>query len=75
MHRRENWLERIQRDALKEEILKEANFQCSNCGTNINLTIHHKKKVFEFPELEFDRDNIMVLCNKCHVKLHRKEKR
>ena len=71
--RGQNWIDRLQRTAIKEEIMKQKGFKCEDCGTSRNLTVHHKKKISQHPELEFELDNVMVLCEPCHIKLHKKE--
>ncbi len=43
---------------------------CANCEV-VGLTVtadmvHHIKPVSEHPELAFDIDNLMSLCNQCH---------
>lgn len=51
----------------KQEFKK--NKVCAVCGSSENLTIHHYKKVSKAPYLEFNNNNFIVLCAKCH-KLH-----
>ena len=63
-------LEKIERRILKEEIMKG---YCEKCGSKKNLTIHHIKKVAEYPELKNNPDNCITLCKKCHQKIHQKE--
>lgn len=40
---------------------------CEKCGTNINLQIHHKRY-----RLPIQKEDILTLCNKCHMKIHTK---
>lgn len=54
----------------KQEFKK--NKTCALCGTSEKLTVHHIKKVSEFPSLEFNKNNFVVLCDKCHKTLHSK---
>lgn len=44
---------------------------CEKCGTCINLTIHHKDRS---RMRRFDIDNMMVVCRKCHDKIHEEER-
>lgn len=46
---------------------------CAICGSSENLTIHHIKKVSSFPYLEFNKNNFIVLCDKCHKQHHQKQ--
>ena len=45
---------------------------CASCGATDNLTVHHIKPVSKAPYLEYDFNNYLVLCDKCH-KLHHQE--
>jgi 5-methylcytosine-specific restriction protein A len=44
--------------------------KCAICGSVENLTGHHKKPFFQYPELELDPANIEILCENpsrnCH---------
>jgi len=53
---------------LREEVLR--NGQCQVCGATSNLEVHHVIKPNGNPELFFDKANLMILCHKCHVKIH-----
>jgi hypothetical protein len=54
--------------AFKNKIIEGK--RCSICGSDKNLTGHHKKPFFQYPELELDPENIEVLCENpsrnCH---------
>ncbi len=39
---------------------------CECCRTKENLEAHHKYPYHLFPALEMVRDNIKVLCRRCH---------
>lgn len=45
---------------------------CHECGRRVGLTVHHKKKVCELglDESPYDPDNCVLLCKKCHAKIH-----
>ena len=55
------------------EILKERNFICFQCKIkleNKDLQCHHKIPVLKRPDLAFKKDNIILVCTKCHRNIH-----
>lgn len=42
------------------------NYMCKNCDTIENLNAHHIVPKKDFPELSFDLDNGVTLCDNCH---------
>ena len=51
-----------------------ADFECELCGNNEELHLHHKtytRHGYEHLPEVIDKD-LIVLCNKCHAKLHNK---
>ena len=42
------------------------NKKCSVCCSDKDLEVHHKKPVHEYPELELEEKNLVVLCSRCH---------
>ena len=47
---------------------------CQSCGakgsTRNPLSVHHIKSVKEYPRLVNDVENCVLLCAKCHAKVH-----
>ena len=60
-------------------VLAERGKQCEWCGSNKNLQVHHKfylkypdgKKILPW---EYNINCLLVLCNDCHTKAHKKYK-
>jgi DNA-directed RNA polymerase subunit RPC12/RpoP len=58
----------------KKEILKERNYTCERCGVRgQKLHIHHLEMVCVAPEKIMEKDNVIVVCIKCHKKIHKEE--
>lgn len=47
---------------------------CAMCGCPAS-EIHHIKKVAEFPELKNNINNMIIVCNECHKKIHNSDKK
>jgi hypothetical protein len=47
------------------KLIKE---KCSNCGSKLNLCIHHKN----LDHYDDRTDNLQVLCVSCHMSIHKK---
>lgn len=43
---------------------------CENCGRTTKLQIHHKKYISGRKAWEYLPQDLMVLCEKCHKKIH-----
>lgn len=57
----------------RRSVFERDKYACQHCGDNKggNLQAHHLKGFAEFPELRFDLDNGLTLCEDCHTELHR----
>lgn len=55
---------------LKNTALKRANNACEVCGKSAQV-VHHKSYPANFKDDNLD--NLLVLCNKCHYKIHKKQ--
>lgn len=58
------------RRRIQEEIKQERGYKCEECGHTHKLTFHHIKYLWERPDLVFDKDNLIILCRKCHQNKH-----
>jgi thymidylate synthase (FAD) len=58
-------------NSLRSEFLHKANHKCNRCDSSENLQLHHIQTVAERPDLACDKENIEVLCKKCHAEHHR----
>lgn len=54
---------------LRGWMLIESNYTCRDCGSPASI-VHHIKPVSEFPELQLEKSNLVVVCNDCHKKRH-----
>lgn len=43
---------------------------CEQCGNTDDLHLHHKKPIHQGGKI-FDEDNVSILCEECHKKVHR----
>jgi 5-methylcytosine-specific restriction endonuclease McrA len=57
----------------KKNVKQRDKFICQRCkmvGNSNTVQAHHKMPVWFMPELQFDIDNGITLCKKCHRQLH-----
>jgi hypothetical protein len=52
----------------RKYILKRAKNKCEDCGSAINLEIHHCYYIYPFEPWEYPYDSLKCLCRDCHVK-------
>ena len=57
----------------KKAVFERDNHECKKCYTKEHLCAHHIKPWKECPEMRFEIDNGLSLCNSCHAKVHGKE--
>lgn len=60
-------LEEFELIRLKKEILKDCDYKCQNCSSNNKLVLHHILPYSFVPEASLDKENLMLLCSKCHL--------
>lgn len=56
----------------KKRVLKRDKYLCQICGSKNKLHVHHIKPFSQYPDLKFDVNNGITLCEKCHRKVHKK---
>jgi hypothetical protein len=52
-------------------IFKRDNYTCQICGNRGKLNAHHIKSWKNFPDLRFDINNGISVCEICHYKVHK----
>lgn len=59
---------------VKPEVFERQEFRCADCGAeNKPLEIHHVIPRHENPDLAFDINNVVALCQDCHKLRHSKQ--
>lgn len=59
---------------VKPEVSERQGFRCADCGAEDKpLEIHHVSPKHENPDLAFDIDNVVALCNECHKIRHSRQ--
>ena len=54
----------------RQLVFKKRGRACEMCGAKKNLQIHHPNYVYGRKAWEYSVDDVVVLCNNCHKKLH-----
>lgn len=54
----------------RKAIFVRDGYKCTDCQTHKNLNAHHVKNWADYPELRFNVDNGLTLCEDCHVRRH-----
>lgn len=53
------------------EVMQEAGFECSRCGSTENtLNVHHKEYLKGHEPWEYDLEQLVCLCKDCHELMH-----
>ena len=53
------------------KVLKRDGNKCYLCGCKDNLVVHHILYRRYHKEYALDLDNLIVVCRKCHYKIHK----
>lgn len=56
----------------KEQVLKNADYECEICHTSDGLTVHHLLKQSTYPQYRTDPINGVCLCGVCHSEIERR---
>lgn len=63
------------KNKVKLSLLMERGCKCELCGTDLvnkKAEMHHIKPVSLHPELQYDKNNLILLCHDCHNGLHQR---
>jgi ATP-dependent DNA helicase RecQ len=60
-------------DTLRRQVLERDGWRCQNCGSAMNLQIHHLKPRSKLGHDEIS--NLLALCAGCHALLHGKTRK
>lgn len=52
------------------KVFERDNFTCQKCLNKKELHPHHIKEFAKYPELRFDVENGLTLCERCHGEIH-----
>ena len=79
-HRRKTHSDRIRRNLRTKtriEVRERDRYCCVRCKSPNDLTIHHILSIHQLKSEDSkiinNINNLVVLCNECHVKIHRKK--
>jgi len=56
----------------RKEIIQRDNFQCTKCGLNDQLEVHHIRYLSNTKPWEYDNSFLRTLCRGCHEKVKEK---
>src|SRR5207245_1683095 len=56
-------------DGLREQVLRRDGWKCQNCGSMVNLEVHHQE--FRSQGGDDSEENMITLCAACHSLIHR----
>lgn len=56
---------------LRDQVFQRDEFHCRECGSDVDLEIHHVKSWGKHPKLRYEPTNCLTVCRKCHMLLDR----
>jgi hypothetical protein len=56
-------------------VVKERDKKCIHCGSDQDLHAHHIKQYKDHPELRYDVNNGITMCQTCHINYHKENGR
>lgn len=60
----------------REQVFTRDDFKCQRCGQKGGkLNAHHIKQYALYPDLRFDPDNGITLCEVCHKEVHKNNRK
>ena len=62
-----HWYNQFKWRNTRKKFIKD---KCVNCGTDENLVLHHIYCARYYPNLRYTEENLITLCEKCHMKYH-----
>jgi 5-methylcytosine-specific restriction endonuclease McrA len=62
-------LDPVTYEKLRQQVLRRDRWRCQSCGAMSNLEIHHQQ--FRSRSGEDSELNLITLCPRCHVGVHR----
>lgn len=54
----------------RKEIKSLYDNKCQLCNSSKNLQVHHIVSIDTLPELRLENNNLVLLCDKCHIAVH-----
>ena len=52
------------------EVMQRDHFKCTCCGTTSDLNVHHLRYIDGHKPWEYNNDDLITLCGKCHKEAH-----
>ena len=66
-----NYKDQIRFGGNKYRVLQRDEYECKMCGNKTQLVIHHKECSGKSEQINNNMDNLVTLCRKCHINIHR----
>lgn len=63
--------DKIRFDGNREKALLRDNYECQMCGKKSQLVVHHKDCTGQSDDPNNELGNLVTLCRKCHINVHK----